>query len=109
MKLYIEVLIIIILILIFIIWRIWYGWGLKRLLKKYSPENDKSRKGGIFNQGRIDSAEQGTEPTPVGNDGHEQPEGRGILPKTNVSSVRKNSNSPRKNTNLIKRFFRTKN
>lgn len=51
MVLYIELLVLYIVLGIFIIWRLWLVWSTWRLQKKYKPENDKARKGGVAESG----------------------------------------------------------
>jgi len=86
----------------------WERFSRKRLLKKYSPDNDKSRKGGEYNEKKLGTTKQGTNPELVHLVGHEQPKGGQLLPETVVSDVgtdsvspRKNSSGPRKNSGII--------
>jgi len=110
-KIYVEVIIIFILIYMFLFWKIWFHYSKKKLIKNYNPEKDKARKcEDESNNGKTKSRNGGTEETEpaVGREdptvgipdasaiGLEQPKGRELLPKTNVSSGRKNRSGIRK-------------
>jgi len=121
MKIYIEVLIIVALIIIFLLWMIWNSFSLRRLKKKYKPENDKSNKGGEQNA-EIEGTEQrvGTDGAEQRTDGAEQrverkgrdtiglgeSERREDLPKIPTSDVRKTSSSNRKNGRGIRKLLK---
>ncbi len=107
MKIYVEVVIFLFLLLLFLSWKLWERSSRKRLLKKYSVDDDKS-KNGELKQRAIREAEQRTA---SGNKSRTsvksanpvrppKPTGRSVLPKTKPSSSRKNRSSIR---NLLKR------
>ena len=105
MKIYIELVIIIIPIILYFFYKIWENRSKKKLLKKYSPDNDKSRKGGVYNESKLGTTKQGTDPELVHLVGHEQPEGRQLLEKTVVDDVGKDSVVPRKNSSGIRKLL----
>jgi len=110
MKIYIEVLVIFIILAFFTIWKLWEMLSKKKLLKKYNPNDDKSRKGGIPATGELRTTEQGVAFEPSNLIGSEQSERRELFQKTDVDDVRENSPSPGKNSNPVsRRFFRRKN
>ena len=81
----------------------------KRAIKKYNPENDKSRKGGVLDKGAIRTTEQGIDSEPDSPIGSEEPGRREFLQETVTSGVGKNSHSPGKNIkNVRRRLFRRK-
>ena len=97
--------------LIFIFWRMWFSFSRRRLLKKYKPENDKTRKGGVFDEREVGIPKQGIDGTTINSIGFEQPEGRELLQEADVSSPGKDSNIPRENSsstgrNRFRRLFR---
>jgi len=118
-KIYIEVVIILFLIYMFIFWKIWFHYSKKSSIKKYNPEKDlarlaeekrkqkniydekqkqETRKGnrqGGFN-GRVEEAEPAVGVSDAGAVRPEQLEGRQLLPKADVSAVRKNRSGIRK-------------
>jgi len=108
MKIYIELIIIIIPIILFFLYKIWESWSKKKLLKKYNPDDDKSRKGGVYNETKLGTTEQGIDTEPINLVGHEQSEGGRILPETVVSDVGKDSDSTRKNSSSIRKLFGTR-
>ena len=97
-KLYIEVLIVFILIYMVLFWKIWFNYSKKKLIKNYKPEEDLGRKGeeeidNGKNKSRIGGTEQRDSTTATADTssvGLGEPEERELLPKTNVSPVRKN-------------------
>jgi len=105
MKIYIELVIIIIPIIFYFLYKIWEKLSKKKLLKKYNPENDKSRKGGEYNEKKLGTTKQGIDPEFVHLVGHEQPEGERILQETVVSDVRTDSVGPRKNSSGIRKLL----
>lgn len=87
----------------------WNFISKRKAIKKYSPENDKSRKGGVLYNGEIRTAEQGIDSEPDNLVRHEQPERREFLQEAVTSDVGKNSPSTGKNIRSAKRrFFRRK-
>ena len=105
MKIYIELIFILFFILIFIIWKLWNNISKKNAIKKYKPENDKSRKGGIFNKRTIDSTKQGIDSELINLVGPEQSEGREFLQEAVVSDAGEDSNIPRENSKGINRLL----
>jgi len=105
MKIYIELVIIIIPIILYFIYKIWERWSRKKSLKKYSPDNDKSRKGGVYNERELATTKQGIDPELINLVGHEQLEGGQLLPETVVSDVRTDSVGPRKNSSGIRKLL----
>jgi len=105
MKIYIELVVIIIPIILYFFYKIWEKLSRRRLLKKYSPDNDKSRKGGEYNEAKLETTKQGTDPELVHIVGHEQPKGERLLQKTVVDDVGKNSVVARKNSNGIRKLL----
>lgn len=109
MKIYIEIIIFLICILIFIFFKIWESTSKKKLLKKYSIDDDRS-KNGELKQRKARESEQGeiigNEPRPSFESANPirptKSEGRSILPKTKTSSNGKNRFSFRK-------FFKRRN
>ena len=112
MNIYLEVLIIIILMVIFILWKLWYSISTKRLLKKYNPTDNKTKKGGVFDKRGIGITEPRIDDTTINLPRPEQPEGRELLPQTDISDVGEDSNSTGENSsslrrrNPIKRLFK---
>lgn len=113
MKIYIEVLLIIILMIIFILWRLWFSWTKWRLSKKYKPENDKSRKGGVFDKGATGKEEPGIDRTESGIDtehispvGLSEPERREFLPTPVTDAVGEDSIGSRKDSRSIDKLLR---
>jgi len=80
----------------------------KRAIKKYNPENDKSRKGGVLDKGAIRTTEQGIDSELDSLVRSEELGKREFLPETVTSDVGKNSSSPRKNSKGFRRLFRRK-
>lgn len=105
MKIYIELVVLIIPIILYFFYKIWEKSSKKRLLKKYNPDDDKSRKGGEINEAKLRKTEQGADPKPVHLIGHEQPEGERVLQETVVSDVGTPSVSPRKNSSGIRKLL----
>jgi len=105
MKVYIELVVIIIPVIIYLFYKIWESLSRRRLLKKYSPDNDKSRKGGDYNQRELGTTKQGTDPELVHLVGHEQPEGGQLLPETVVSDVGTDNVGPRENSSGIRKLL----
>ena len=98
MKIYIEVIIILVILLIILFWSVWKKRSIKKLLKQYSPDNDKS-KNGENTQRKFREAEQRaigggeqkstiTSATPVR---PEKPRRPSVLQETATSSSGKNS------------------
>ena len=84
--------------------------SVRRLLKKYKPENDRGRKGTEFKKcgerteiRKHEETESRNGSTIGDSNGHEQSKGREFLQKTNVNDDEKVDNSSRKS-----RFFRRK-
>ena len=128
MKIYIELVVIFVLMFIFIAWRVWFDRSKKKILKKYNPEDNiskktqdgKNYKGGVFNgteevratEQRVGTAEHRIEPAPSSSIGHEQPEGRELLQETAANDDGENgsvpgeiSSSTRENTSSVRRRF----
>ena len=105
MKVYIELVALAFPIAFYIFYKMWEWFSKRRLLKKYSPDNDKSRKGGEYNEAKLGTTKQGTNPELINLVGHEQPEGERILPETVVSDVGTDSNIPRKNSGGIRKLL----
>lgn len=97
MKIYIELVFLLLGLLIFVSWKVWEIFSRKRLLKKYSVDDDKS-KNGELKQRTIREAEQRTASGKNRGPGDKSADpvrptksaGRGVLPKTKPSSSRKN-------------------
>ena len=83
----------------------WERFSRKRLLKKYSPDNDKSRKGGEYNEKKLGTTKQRTDPEHIHLVGHEQPEAERILQETVVNDVGTDSVIPRKNSSGIRKLL----
>ena len=128
MKIYIELVVIFVLMFIFIAWRVWFDRSKKKILKKYNPEDNiskktqdgKNYKGGVFNgTEEVRATEQGVgttelrvEPTPSSSIGSKQPKGRELLSPTVANDDGKNDSvsgesgiGTRKNTSSAKRRF----
>ena len=118
MKIYIELVFMFILAFIYFGWKIWFKRSNKKLLKEYSPEkdmsskihHDKNYKGGVFETGRNEGTDKGTDAIPFNPVGSKQSEGRGLLQKADVGIAGKDcisngesSNSTRKNRSSIRR------
>jgi hypothetical protein len=109
MRVYIEVFVIFIILALIVMWKLWEFMSRKRLQKKYNPDDDKSRKGGIPAIGELRTTEQGTTLEPSSVIGFEQPERRELFQETDASDVREDSTSPGENSKPIsRRFFRRK-
>lgn len=105
---YIEVLVVIVLMVVFIIWRLWFMYSKWRLKRKYKPENDKTRKGGVKGA-VIRKAEPGIVPAVDDSVGYAQLERREFLPPTDTDNVGKDSSSSRENSSGIRKLLgRTK-
>lgn len=96
MKIYIEVLILFFILFIWVAWIIWNKLSVRRLLKKYKPENDKGRKGN-----EPERTKRGTNEPAIITNGNEQSERRELLQETNVNS---NGEDSKRNRKI--RFFR---
>lgn len=109
---YIEILIFFILVTLFIFWVIWFYVSKFFSLRKYKKsQNDKTGKGGVFNNGRAGETEPGFNDTVVNFVRPEQPEGQWVLQEKSFGAVRKNCNSPGENgsgsgRNRFKRLFK---
>lgn len=80
-------------------WFIWNKISIRRLLKKYKPENDKGRKGNepiITEFGAVKTAERGTEEPIIDNDRLGKSERRELLQETDANNDGKNNISNRK-------------
>ncbi len=107
-KIYIEVIIIFILIYMILFWKIWFHHSQKKLIKDYKPEEDlgrlaeeesKSDNGKNKTTGgnrRVERKEPAIRIPNTSDVGLKQPQGRELLPKTNVGSVRENRSGIRK-------------
>ena len=105
MKIYIELIVLVIPIIFYLFYKIWESLSRRRLLKKYSPDNDKSRKGGVYNERGLRTTKQGIDTELIDLVGHEQPEGERLFQETVVSDVGKNSISPRKNSSGVRKLL----
>jgi len=124
MKIYIELILILVLMIMFIIWYLWNKYTIKKLIKNYNPKEDKGKlaeekrletqNGKTKQKGGENSAaksikDRGTESdvgtTSEDSNGLEQPEGRKLLPTTNIVDDGKTSNSNRKNGNGIRKLL----
>ena len=100
MKIYIELLIPIIILCMILVWRVWLMWTKKRLLKKYNPDNDQSRKG---EQARLGSG--GTaEPVISSADLGESKE-RELLQVPVIDTARPDEHKPRKTSKSTRGIF----
>ena len=106
MIIYIEVLVIFILISVIVLWKVWDSLSRRRLIKKYKPENDKSRKGGATNQGRLAKTERGVNLEIESSGGSDKSEGRELFSTTDVNSVGENSDSTRRNSKGLNKLLR---
>lgn len=102
MKIYIEFIVLISFILLFILWWVWIRLSKYILLKKYKPENDKSRKGNI-EIGGIANTEQSVANTDRSSSGYKFPEEQGNLPTATSNDSGKNRKGIRK---LLRRRHR---
>ena len=111
MKIYFEIFVLIISIIILLILKLVMAFTKRRSLKKYKPEDDKSRRGGEYHKpGR---REQEVKTTSESVDGLEQPEGRELLQTTTIDNNREtnsnskcSSNGNRKNGSRFKRLLK---
>jgi len=95
MKIYIELVIVFVLVSFLILWKVWVALSKRLLSKKYKPDDDKSKKGEL-NRRAVEREESTIGTTVTTSSGHEQPEERrGLLPKAEVSVVRKNCSGVR--------------
>jgi len=108
MKIYIELVVLMLPVIFYLFYMVWEKWSKKRALKKYSPDNDKSRKGGVYNERKLATTKQGTDTKLINLVGHEQPEGEQLLPKAVVDDVGKDSTVPRKDSNSIRKLLGNK-
>jgi hypothetical protein len=93
MKIYIEVLIVLFLVAMIIFWKLWEFVTTLIYSKTYKPQNDKSRKGGITNNGTATTTEPRANSEPISSSGYEQSKRYKLLPTTNSSYVGENSDS----------------
>jgi len=105
MKIYIELVVLVLPIIFYFFYIIWERWSKKRALKKYSFDNDKSRKGGVYNERKLTTAKQRIDEELINLVGHEQLEGEQLLPKTVVNNVGKDSIGPRKDGGSIRKLL----
>lgn len=111
MDIFIEVIVFLVLLFMFLFWKMWFSISRRRLIKKYNPEldmsgethNDRNQKGGVFNARTDAEPDKGIDTIAVNTIGSEQPEGRELLQKTDVSDAREDSNSTRENSNSPRR------
>ena len=101
----IELIVFLLAIAFVLAWAIWYRFTRKLARKKYNPDNDKSRKGGEYNEKKLGTTKQRTDPELIHLVGHEQPKGGQLLPETVVSDVGTDSNIPRKNSSGIRKLL----
>jgi len=106
MKVYIELVVLVIPIIFYFFYKIWESLSRRRALKKYTPDNDKSRKGGKYNAAEFGAAKPRISPELINLVGHEQLEGERLLQETVVSNVGKDSNLPRENSSGIRKLLR---
>lgn len=106
---YIELLIILILSVGFIWWKIWFKLSKKKLLKNYSPENDKGKKCEKGKEFIRTPRAEGTESkagTSTSSDVRpEQPERRELLSSASADDDGKNSSGRRKTGKGTRGFF----
>jgi hypothetical protein len=93
MKIYIEVLIVLSLVAMIIFWKLWEFITTIIYSKIYKPQNDKSRKGGITNNGTATTTEPRVDTQPISSVGYEQSKRYKLLPTTTSGNVGKNSDS----------------
>jgi len=96
----IELVVISLVALVFFMWAVWYRFTTKRLIKKYKPENGKSRKGGSE---QIVTRESNIKEASRNITGYTEPQQRELLQKTSVALHGKNSNRSRNFLTRIKR------
>ena len=96
MKVYVEVLLLVVPVVMFAIWFLWYHLSTKRLSKKYKPENDKSKKGGIP-RGTFEAREPEVAQPTISSPRDEQPERRELLSTSESDFVGEDSISSRRN------------
>jgi len=84
---YIESLVILLLILILFIWAVWYNISTRRLIKKYNPDDDKSRKGEEKQRGFIEGGEPKLEDATDSLPRPPEPSERTVLETTGVNLV----------------------
>ena len=106
MKIYIELVVVALCFAMFILWWIWYSFTTRRLLKKYNPNDDKSRrqtKGGlkvgnpeaeIIEHGRTESVEEPSNDSV----GSRESEERELLSKATVDADGDNKHMARENS-----------
>ena len=112
MKIYIELIIVALCFALAILWWIWYSWTTRRLLKKYNPNDDKSRrqtKGGLKvgnpKAGRVEPGR--TEPVeePSGNSiGSGEPKECELLPKATSDADGDTKPNARENNTRVRRL-----
>ena len=108
MKLYIEVIFMCLAILMFIVYYIWYIISMKRALKNYIINDDKSRKpeGGL-NIGTIEGTKLTVAEPDKDSIRPEEPRRSRVLQDANISDAGKNSNRVGKFKSFFKRRRRT--
>jgi len=105
MKIYIEAVIFIVILFVLLYWQIWRKLSTRRALKKYKPEDDKSKKGGEY-FGDIAARERSPKIPTVSATRHSEPEGRELLQTTTTSSVREDSSKPRKSSSRLRKLLK---
>lgn len=101
----VEVLILLFIAFMFVAWSIWYRWSTKRLLKKYNPKNDKSRKGKELRGKELEKGIEETETTERSVPRSSEPSEQVVLSTTATNTAGKNSKRPR---GFFNRFRRRK-
>ena len=96
MEIYIELLIIAIVGIEVLVWFLWDTWSMKKIKKKYDPNENKSKKPGNFSQFDIGAGKPAVESPVESIVGLPEPEGRELLPTPVVGPVRENSRGIRK-------------
>lgn len=108
----VELLVFLAVLFIVVIWLIYYKISLKRLVKKYKPENDRSKKGGFEERAVPKGAGTGEPNTPT-TEPIRKPEEPRELSVLDVApdgqakpSTREDSNSNRKTRSSLRSLYR---
>lgn len=87
MNIPVELLLILIVGLLFLFWAIWFRISNKILLKKYKPDNDKSRKGEEIRRAKLDRGKSRDEKPVINLDGFAEFDPRELLQATAINEL----------------------
>jgi hypothetical protein len=106
MDIYIELLVGMVIVIMLVGWAWWFNYSRKRALKKYNPNDDKSKNGEEVRRARLEGGKLKVTSASDGAPRPSQPEPRELLPAASASNAGKNSK--RAGKGLFRRISRRK-